>query len=485
MEEKILIVDDDESLRWVLKKAFEKSGYAVSTAVSGEEGQALLEKGKFGVAFVDIIMPDISGLELLERTKERNIDTYFVIMTAQNTMKNAVEAMKRGAYDYLTKPFDIEEVEIIARKALESRNLSREVSHLREEVRERYEVGTNIIGKSAPMQKVYKTVGKVSGSDITVLIQGESGTGKELIARAIHYNSERGGMPFVAVNSAAVPRELLESELFGHEKGAFSGAVERKPGKFELAQGGTLFLDEIGDMGMDLQMKLLRALQEKEIDRVGGSEPIKVDVRVIAATNQDLAKAVKEKKFREDLYYRLNVVNIKLPPLRERKGDIPLLIDYFLDRFSEEQKTERKYLSEKAEKLLVKHLWPGNVRELENTIRRAMVLSTSSTIFPEDFPSKIRERAAAGRYDNMSLEEIMRIKLDPLIELIDMENTADLYSIVLAQMERPLIRLVLEKCRWNQIKASKVLGINRNTLKKKMDTLEIKKEVRIIQKTSV
>ncbi len=478
MEKKILVVDDDESLRWVLKKAFEKKGYTVSTASGGGEGLRLLQSGDFDVAFVDIIMSDVSGLELLERAKKDGIDTFFVIMTAQNTMKNAVEAMKRGAYDYLTKPFDIDEVDIIARKAIEARNLSKEVSHLRREVKERYEVGTNIIGKSAPMQKVYKMVGKVSASDVTVLIQGESGTGKELIARAIHFNSDRSAMPFVAVNSAAVPGNLLESELFGHEKGAFTGAVERKLGKFELARGGTLFLDEIGDMSLDLQMKLLRALQEKEIDRVGGGAPIKVDVRVIAATNQDLAQAVKEKRFREDLYYRLNVVNIKLPPLRERKGDIPLLVDYFLDRFAGELGTERKYLSDEAMKVLVRYSWPGNVRELENTIRRAVVLSTSSTIFPEDIPSKIREGAGAakGRYDDMSLEEIMNMKLTPLMDSIDEDNTGDLYAIVLTQMERPLIRLVLEKCRWNQVKAAKVLGINRNTLKKKMDLLEIRRE---------
>jgi len=313
---------------------------------------------------------------------------------------------------------------------------------------------------------------------VTVLIEGESGTGKELIARAIHNNGDRKDNSFVAVNSAAIPRELLESELFGHEKGAFSGATGRKPGKFELARGGTLFLDEIGDMSMDLQMKLLRALQEKEVDSVGGTAPIKVDVRVIAATNQDLAKAVKERKFREDLYYRLNVVNIKMPPLRERPGDIPLLVEYFLTTFSKELNVPRKYLSAESMKMVSAFSWPGNVRELENTMRRTVVLSRSETIMPEEFPSRLREYTGqpGSGIDEISLEEIMRIKLTPLIAAVDENNTEGLYSMVLAQMERPLIRLVLEKCRWNQIKAAKVLGINRNTLKKKMDLLDIKKD---------
>ncbi|MDH3975192.1 MAG: sigma-54 dependent transcriptional regulator [Deltaproteobacteria bacterium] len=476
MSDKVLIIDDDDSMRWVLRKTFEKNGYKVSIASGGKEGFALLKNGDYGLAFVDIIMPDINGLELLRMAKENKVDTCFVIMTAQNTMKNAVEAMKLGAYDYITKPFDIEEVKDIAGKAFESRNISLETARPGMAA-ESYEVGINIIGKSAAMQKVYKTIGKVSGSDVTVLIEGESGTGKEVIARAIHNSGERKNKPFVAVNSAAIPGELLESELFGHEKGAFSGATGRKPGKFELARGGTLFLDEIADMSMDLQMKLLRALQEKEVDSVGGTAPIKIDVRVTAATNQDLARAVKERKFRQDLYYRLNVVNIKMPPLRDRRGDIHLLVEYFLETFSKELNMPRKYLSNEAMKIVNAFSWPGNVRELENTMRRAVVLSRSETIMPEEFPSRLREDKdhPGSGIDEISLEEIMRIKLTPLIAAVDENNTEGLYSMVLSQMERPLIRLVLEKCRWNQIKAAKVLGINRNTLKKKMDLLDIRK----------
>lgn len=476
MSDKVLVIDDDESMRWVISKAFEKSGYDVATASNGKEGLALLKRGDFAVSFVDIMMPDLSGLELLAMAKEANIDTPFVIMTAQNTMKNAVDAMKLGAYDYITKPFDLVEIKEIADKAIEARSLSKNLPESADLRDADLEVGVNIIGKSSAMQKVYKTVGKVSSSDVTVLIQGESGTGKELIAKAIHTHSERADKAFIAINSAAIPRELLESELFGHEKGAFSGAVGRKEGKFELAHEGTLFLDEIGDMDLDLQMKLLRALQEKEIDTVGGSRPIKVDVRVIAATNQDLAKAVKEKRFREDLYYRLNVVNIKMPSLKERKKDIGLLIEYFLVKYSDSGK--RKYFAEAALKAMIKYSWPGNVRELENTTRRAVVLSTSQTILFEDLPSKIREAGAKSTADmsDTSLEELMRIKLEPLLAAVDEENTEGLYAMVLTQLERPLIGLVLEKCRWNQLKAARVLGLNRNTLRKKMNSLDIKKK---------
>ena len=475
MSDKILVIDDDESMRWVVSKAFEKDGYDVATASNGKEGFVLLKRGDFAVAFVDIMMPDLSGLELLEMANEAKLDTSLVIMTAQNTMKNAVDAMKLGAYDYITKPFDLGEIKEISGRAIESRSLSKSLAKNADLRYADLEVGINIIGKSSAMQKVYKTVGKVSDSDVTVLIQGESGTGKELIAKAIHTHSKRADRPFIAINSAAIPRELLESELFGHEKGAFSGAVGRKEGKFELAHKGTLFLDEIGDMDLDLQMKLLRALQEKEIDTVGGTRPIQVDVRVIAATNQDLAKAVKEKRFREDLYYRLNVVNIKMPSLKDRKKDIGLLIDYFLGKYSDGGK--RKYFAEAALKAMTKFSWPGNVRELENMIRRAVVLSTSQTILFEDLPSKIREAGVKTHVDmsDISLEELMKIKLEPLLAAVDEENTEGLYAMVLTQLERPLIGLVLEKCRWNQLKAARVLGLNRNTLRKKMNSLDIKK----------
>jgi two-component system nitrogen regulation response regulator GlnG len=475
MSDKILVIDDDESIRWVIAKAFEKNGYDVTSASNGSNGFELLKKGDFAVAFVDIMMPDISGLELLSMAAKTDLDTSFVIMTAQNTMKNAIEAMKFGAYDYITKPFDLGEIKEIAAKAIEARSLSKNLVERAELTDVDPEVGINIIGKSFAMQKIYKTVGKVSGSDVTVLIQGESGTGKELIAKAIHTHSERADRPFIAINSAAIPKELLESELFGHEKGAFSGAVAKKAGKFELAHKGTLFLDEIGDMDLDLQMKLLRALQEKEIDSVGGAKPVKVDVRVIAATNKDLARAVKEKTFREDLYYRLNVVNIKMPALKDRKKDIGLLIEYFLGRYSEDG--NRKQFADAALKAMTKFSWPGNVRELENTIRRAVVLSTSQTILFEDLPSKIRELGIKAHADmgDTSLEELMRIKLEPLLAAVDEENTEGLYAMVLTQLERPLIGLVLEKCKWNQLKAARVLGLNRNTLRKKINTLDIKK----------
>src|SRR5512146_1998568 len=312
--ERVLIADDDESVRWVLKKALEKEGIETALAKDGNEALERLKEGDISIVLMDIRMPGMGGLEALDTIRSAGDGPAVIIMTAQATMQNAIEAMRRGAFDYITKPFDLDEVNILIRKAIEVRRLSQEVTALRAEVREKYEGG--LVGNTAAMQEIYKTIGRVAESDATVLIHGESGTGKELVARAIHYHSERAGRPFVAVNSAAIPSELLESELFGHEKGSFTGAVARNIGKFEAAAGGTLFLDEIGDMNLPLQGKLLRVLQEREFERVGGTESIKTDVRVIAATHRNLEKAVRDKRFREDLFYRLNVIQINIPPLR-------------------------------------------------------------------------------------------------------------------------------------------------------------------------
>src|SRR5574341_623446 len=331
--EKVLIVDDDESVRWVLKKSLEKDGIKTVLAKDAAEGFARIKDDDISVVLMDIRMPGMGGLEALEKIQAEGRAVSVIIMTAQATMQNAIEAMRRGAYDYITKPFDLDEVNILVRKAVEVRRLSQEVNALRAEVREKYEGG--LVGNTAAMQEIYKTIGRVAESDATVLIHGESGTGKELVARAIHYHSKRAGRPFTAVNSAGIPSELLESELFGHERGAFTGAVVRKIGKFEAAAGGTLFLDEIGDMNLSLQGKLLRVLQEKEFERVGGTEPIKTDVRVIAATHQNLDKAVREKRFREDLFYRLNVIQINIPPLRKRKDDVIPLAEYFVQKYQQ------------------------------------------------------------------------------------------------------------------------------------------------------
>src|SRR5512136_1640734 len=328
--QRILVANVKESMRWVLSKALKKKGFAIDLASDGDEALKLIRSNSYDLAILDIKMPGLSGLELLDRVRELKSDLLVVIMTAEASMKNAVEAMKRGAYDYITKPFDLDVIDAIIEKVSRAREMTSQVSLLKEELKDRYQVEKNIIGNSPAMRDIYKIIGKVAPSDVTVLIQGESGTGKELIARAIHFNSRRLGKPFIALNCAAIPKELLESELFGFEKGAFTGAIERKLGKFEQANGGTIFLDEIGDMPLDLQSKILRVIQEKEVTRTGGNQSLAVDVRIIAATNQDLEGMVRQKTFRDDLFYRLNVVPIHLVPLRDRQEDIPALVDYFL-----------------------------------------------------------------------------------------------------------------------------------------------------------
>ncbi len=356
-----------------------------------------------------------------------------------------------------------------------SAQVTDEVHRLKEEIKEHYQLERTIIGSSRPMQEVYKVLGKVAPSDVTVLVTGESGTGKELVARAIHFNSPRLGKPFLALNCAAIPRELLESELFGFEKGAFTGATERKIGKFEQAEGGTLFLDEIGDMPLELQAKLLRVLQEKEITRTGGSTTIPVDVRIVAATNQELEEKVRRKEFRNDLYYRLNVLPISIPALRKRREDIPLLVEFFIQQAREELAVSTQGCTEEAMALLKNYSWPGNVRELENTIQRAALLSPDSLLTPADFPSLTTGGASA---ENDSLEALIAKKLRSSLAQMEVHELDNLYEMVLHQMERPLINIVMEKTRANQVRAAEILGINRNTLRKKIQTLgiEVKKE---------
>ncbi len=468
---RILVADDEESIRWVLSKALSKQGYAVELAADGTDALELIRKKKFDLAVLDIKMPGITGLDLLNRIQEEYPGLLVVIMTAESTMKNAVEAMKRGAYDYITKPFDLDALDAIILKANKATDVSEEVQRLKHELKEHYQLDRTIIGKSRPMQEVYKVLGKVAPSDVTVLVTGESGTGKELVARAIHFNSPRLGQPFLALNCAAIPRELLESELFGFEKGAFTGATERKSGKFEQADGGTLFLDEIGDMPLELQAKLLRVLQEKEITRTGGSTTIPVNVRIVAATNQDLKEQVKAKEFREDLYYRLNVVPISLPALRERPDDIPLLVEFFLERMHNEQGVAARGCTADTMTLLQKHSWPGNVRELENSIQRAALLSPNQLLTPEDFP--ILEPESGASDNDESLESLIAHKLHCSLSQMNVQELDNLYEMVLHQMERPLINIVMDKTRGNQVRAAEILGINRNTLRKKIQTLEI------------
>jgi two-component system nitrogen regulation response regulator GlnG len=468
---RILVADDEESIRWVLSKALSKQGYQVDLATNGQEALDMSQQRRYDLAVLDIKMPGLSGLDLLSRFQEECRETLVVIMTAESSMKNAVEAMKRGAYDYITKPFDLDTLDAIIVKARKATEVTEEVARLKGELKEHYQLDRAIIGQSPPMQALYKVLGKVAPSDVTVLIVGESGTGKELVARAIHFNSSRLGKPFIALNCAAIPRELLESELFGHEKGAFTGAIDRKTGRFEQANGGTLFLDEIGDMPLELQAKLLRVLQEREITRTGGTQTINVDVRIIAATNQNLKKKVQDREFREDLYYRLNVVPVELPPLRLRREDLPALIDYFLSRAREEYQTHAQGLTAEALQLLQGYNWPGNVRELEHALQRAALLSPDALLGPEDFPEINNEQPAER--NETSLENLIAAKLQSSLAQIDIQEMDNLYEMVLHQMERPLINIVLDKTRGNQVKAAEILGINRNTLRKKIQILDI------------
>jgi two-component system nitrogen regulation response regulator GlnG len=395
-------------------------------------------------------------------------DTAIVIITAQNTFENAVEAMKRGALDYLVKPFGISEVTALVDKALRSRALEREVRHLRREVGRRGVQGDQLIGKSAALLEIFKTIGRVATSGVSVLITGESGTGKELIARAIHQAGPRAEAPFAAVNTAAIPHDLLESELFGHERGAFTGAVAARAGLFRDASGGTLFLDEIGDMPIDLQAKLLRVLQSGEITPVGGRGSIPVDVRIIAASNRDLDAAILDGSFREDLLYRLRVVPIRIPPLREHREDVTLLARHFTARFSPELANGLRFLADETIDLLTRYEWPGNVRELENAIKRALVLSAGNVLAPEDFA--FLEDGAAARDPQTELGDLVARKVEAALAE---PEPSEIYRRILEGAERPLLEAVLAHTDGNQIRAAALLGINRNTLRKKIVDLGI------------
>jgi two-component system nitrogen regulation response regulator GlnG len=461
---RILIADDEDSLRWVLDKGLRQVGYDVTSVKDGDSALRAFAEAPFDLVFLDIRMPGMDGLTALGKLRELRSDAQVIVMTAHGTMETAIQAMQRGAYDYLAKPFDLDEVLLLAERALAARRLTQEVARLRSGLREVWEFGA-LIGRHPRMQEVYKTIGRIAASDVTVLLRGESGTGKELVARAIHHYSRRAGRPFVAVSAAAIPGTLLESELFGHERGAFTDAKERKLGKLELAHGGTLFLDEIGDMPPDLQTKLLRALQERTIERVGGHEPIRVDVRVLAATNRDLEAMMREGRFREDLFYRLNVVAVNLPPLRERRRDIPLLVEHFLSKYAAEL-GERGVAPEALDRL-VGHDWPGNVRELENVVQRAMVMATAGVVLPEHLPIGPVSAAASVAVD-ATLEEIIERKLLECVRGLREHASAHLYDLMIGLVEKPLLRAVLRETGGNQVRAAQILGINRNTLRKKL-----------------
>jgi len=466
---RVLVADDEPSIRYVLREILTELGCDVTEVEDGDAAGAALETGDFELAFLDIRMPGPSGLELLERQETSGRATSVVIITAQNTFDNAVEAMKRGAFDYLVKPFGISEVEGLVTKARRARELQREVRELRREVSRRVAPAEALVGNSPEMLEIFKTIGRIAGRDVSVLVTGESGTGKELVARAIHAASARADGPFVAVNTAAIPRELLESELFGHERGAFTGAVAARAGRFREASGGTLFLDEIGDMSPDLQAKLLRVVQEGEVVPVGGGAAQPIDVRIVAATHRDLDLAVAEGQFREDLLYRLRVVPLHLPALRERADDIRVLAEHFVARYAPELSDGRQVLAADTLATLQRYPWPGNVRELENAIKRVLVLSSSELLMPEDFAFLGEGPAAAAAPAVSNLENWVEGEFERALE----GGEGQVYRDVIERIERPLIEGALTRTDGNQIRAAALLGINRNTLRKKIVELEI------------
>lgn len=402
--DEILIVDDEKNYLLVLEDLLMEEGYQVHTASSALEGLEVVKARELDAVITDMKMPGMDGMALLEKVHIEKPDVPVIMMTAFGSVEKAVEAMKKGAFDYILKPFKNEELKLTIRKAIDHYRLICQNRHLTRELQDRYRFG-NIIGKSAPMQRIYQLIEKVAPSKATVLITGASGTGKELIARAIHYNSPRKDQPFISVNCGALPETLLESELFGHEKGAFSGAVSQRKGRFELADQGTLFLDEISEMSTPLQVKLLRILQEMEFERVGGTQTLKVDVRIVAASNRNLKDEVAEGRFRADLFYRLNVVHVHLPPLRERRDDVHLLVNHFLNKYSGKERGPVS-LDPEAMRILLDYPWPGNVRELENVIERAAILSSGDKILAKDLPLEIREGGSPARTEKGGLENV-------------------------------------------------------------------------------
>ncbi len=457
----ILVVDDEESMRFFLEETLKKEGYTVVSVGDGKEAVRRASETEFDLITMDIKMPGMSGLEALLEIKKLKPEVVVIMITAYGSEKIAIDAIQKGAYDYFTKPFDLDNLRIVIRRAIEKRRLATENDKLRRELEKRYRFD-NIIGSSGRMIEVLELVGKVVDTNVTVLLHGETGTGKELIAKAIHYNSHRKDKPFIKMNCVAIPETLLESELFGHEKGAFTGAVSRKPGKFELANEGTLFLDEIGDMNLLTQAKLLRVLQEKEFERVGGTESIKVDVRIIAATNKDMKKAINNGGFREDLYYRLNVVYIMLPSLRERKEDIPLLFEHFMEKFNKELNKNIRHIAFDAMELLMKYDWPGNVRELENVLQRAIVLEKGDTITREYLPMAIRMRG-----------EDIKLDLDKAEFFTSLPHAI---KGIVADVEKQLIIKTLNSTNWNRSKAAEHLKISRKSLHNKMSKYGLFKE---------
>jgi two-component system response regulator PilR (NtrC family) len=455
--EKILVVDDERGLREVLSIMLKRAGYVVTEASDGEEAIGQINKEIFDLVITDLRMPKADGMAVLKAVKSSAPETVVLVITAFATADSAVDAMKQGAYDYLTKPFQVDEVQLIIRNALEKRRLSTENILLKREMASQSSFA-QLVGQSESMQKVFNVVRQVSDAKSNVLICGESGTGKELVARAIHYNSARSSMPFVAVNCSAVPETLLESELFGHMKGSFTGAMANKAGLFEVANGGTIFLDEIGDTTPTIQVKLLRVIQEREFRRVGGNQDVKVDVRIVAATNRDLEKAVADGSFREDLYYRLDVIPIRLPPLRLRTGDIPLLVNHFLGKFSQESGKPAPVLTSEAMHVLLGHEWRGNVRELENLIERVVTFSAGAPVTDQDIRGWLH-RAVTPQQQGLPTDLP--------------EDGLDLEELING-IEKDLLLKALERAMWVKKKAARLLRLNTRSFRYRLEKYAIK-----------
>jgi two-component system, NtrC family, nitrogen regulation response regulator GlnG len=465
----ILVADDDAGIRTVVTQALNRAGYEVRATSNAATLWQWVSDGDGDLVITDVIMPDENGLDLVPRIRKLRPDLRVVVMSAQNTLLTALKANERGAFEYLPKPFDINELASIVRRGLETPSEANSGSSPGGP-----EENLPLIGRSPAMQDIYRTLARLMATDLTVMISGESGTGKELVARALHDYGKRKSAPFVAVNMAAIPRELIESELFGHEKGAFTGAASRAPGRFEQAERGTLFLDEIGDMPIEAQTRLLRVLQEGEYTAVGGRSSIKANVRIIAATHHDLKQLIRRGQFREDLYFRLNVVPVRLPPLRERTEDIPELVRCFLTR-AVEQGLPWKTIDHDALERLKGHSWPGNVRELENLVQRLAALYSHESIGIEVIEQEFSElNPTVQTTDNEGLAASVEERLQTYFSAHDGRlPSAGLYDRIIREVERPLITLTLQATRGNQVKAAEVLGLNRNTLRKKINELDI------------
>jgi two-component system, NtrC family, response regulator AtoC len=442
----ILVADDDASIRSLLKQLLSDEGYSVVEATTGTEVVEKVKETNPDLVIMDVRMPELDGIEALSKLKVSSPKTSVLIMTAFGSSNNAIRAMELGAFDYITKPFELDKISHTVKRVIEYRDLTSEVQVLRDEISSLVQT-ERIVGNSPAMQEVYKIVGKVAKADATVLITGESGTGKELVAEALHYNSNRRSGPIVKVSCAALPETLLEAELFGHEKGSFTGAMTQRRGRFEMADKGTIFLDEIGEMSLPTQTKLLRVLQERKIERIGSSLPIKVDIRIICATNKDLQRQVEQQKFRDDLYYRLNVINIHMPPLRDRKEDIPALVEHFLAKHRYSATAQPAAISEEALKRLMEYDWPGNVRELENVVERAVVLSRGQIITSRELPFGDHD---AGDHEDDSGDEVSVEK--------------SFFKKSVAQFEKDLIMKALRDANGNRSKAAEMLGIYRRLL---------------------